>query len=70
MPLDPSTVVRLQHELDKLRQEHRQLDEKIAELIIKVSADDLRVHRLKKQKLDIKDKINKVEALFLPNIIA
>lgn len=70
MALDPNTIVNLQHQLDKLRQEHRKLDEEISVLSYNATADDIRVHRLKKQKLSIKDQINKVEAQFLPDIIA
>jgi hypothetical protein len=70
MALDPSTIVALQHKLDKLKLEHRQLDEKIAEISQQPIPDDIQIHRLKKQKLLIKDQIKKIEALLLPDIIA
>lgn len=70
MTLDPSIVVELQHNLDKLKQDHARLEEKIQTLSISPNRDDLQIHRLKREKLSIKDQIVKIDALLTPNIIA
>lgn len=70
MALDPDTIIKLQHELDRLRKQHKDLDKEIDRLSHGPNADDLKVHRLKKEKLHIKDLMMKVEASLLPDIIA
>ncbi|WP_032113030.1 YdcH family protein [Candidatus Paracaedibacter symbiosus] len=70
MALDPEAVIKLQHELDRLRKHHKDLDKEIDSLSQGSLTDDLRVHRLKREKLYIKDLMLKIEALFVPNIIA
>lgn len=70
MKLDPQTVVSLQHKLDKLRQEHRKLEEEIRSLLIEPQTDDLKIFRLKKQKLSLKDQMAKIDAMLTPDIIA
>jgi hypothetical protein len=70
MPLEPSMVVELQHKLDKLKKEDRQLNEEIAQLSSQSPFNDVQVHRLKKRKVLIKDQIQKIDALLVPDIIA
>lgn len=70
MALDPSTIIELQHNLDKLKQEHIKFEEKIKSLENSPNRDDLTIHRLKREKLSIKDQIAKIDALLTPNIIA
>jgi hypothetical protein len=70
MTLEPTMVVKLQHKLDKLRAEHRDLNREIEELSESVGIEDLRIHRLKKHKLHLKDLIAQIEALMVPDIIA
>ena len=53
-----------------LKEEHRDLDSAIAALQEGGAFDLLRVQRLKKRKLALKDEITKLEALLLPDIIA
>ena len=60
----------LQVELAELRREHRDLDDAIAALHDTHRADPLRLRRLKKQKLALKDKISRIEDKLTPDIIA
>ncbi len=53
-----------------LRQEHRDLDAAIEALRASVNADQLRLARLKKRKLRLKDEITLLEDLAIPDIIA
>ena len=55
--------------LAKLRQEHEDYDAAI-NAMIKVGCDALRVQRMKKKKLSIKDKMTQIEDQILPDIIA
>lgn len=54
-------------ELDELKAEHRTIDVAISEL---AGADMLRVQRLKKRKLHLRDKIALLESMLYPDIIA
>lgn len=60
----------LKVELEVFRREHRDLDEAIAALEETGRADQLRLRRLKKQKLALKDKIARIEDQLTPDIIA
>jgi hypothetical protein len=55
--------------LAKLRQEHEDYDAAI-NAMIEVGCDALRVQRMKKKKLVIKDKMTQLEDQILPDIIA
>ena len=66
--MDTTEVLRV--ELEVLKREHRDLDEAIAALEEKGSADMLTIRRLKKQKLGLKDKIVALEDRIFPDIIA
>ena len=57
-------------QLQRLRQQHRELDAAIGELIDVRPYDHLHVQRLKKQKLALRDKISALEDQVLPDIIA
>jgi hypothetical protein len=59
----------LRAELAHLRQEHLDLDAAIAAMGI-ARSDPLRIQRLKKQKLALKDRITRIEDQLLPDIIA
>ncbi|MCC2110695.1 MAG: DUF465 domain-containing protein [Hyphomicrobiales bacterium] len=61
---------RIRAELMRLRQEHSDLDAAISALIETGRADHLRLQRLKKQKLSLKDRISLLEDKLLPDIIA
>lgn len=56
--------------LEELRTEHRDLDDVIARVTEEVPFDQLRVQRLKKRKLMLKDQIMRIEDEILPDIIA
>ena len=57
-------------QLEYLKTRHRRVDEKIQILIRELDSDQLQVRRLKKQKLQLKDEISRIEAGLLPDIIA
>lgn len=57
-------------ELDRLRQEHRDLDAAIDALERMAVADRLQIQRLKKRKLVLRDRISYLEDLLTPDIIA
>lgn len=56
--------------LKELRIQHRDLDVTIAELAKNPHADQLRVSRLKKQKLLLKDMIARLESQLIPDLNA
>ncbi|MGA1803791.1 YdcH family protein [Rhizobium sp. HT1-10] len=53
----------------RLRQEHEDFDAAI-NAMIEVGCDQLRVQRMKKKKLVIKDKLTKLEDQIIPDITA
>ncbi|MGC6485176.1 MAG: YdcH family protein [Candidatus Puniceispirillales bacterium] len=61
---------RLRKRLEQLTIEHRDLDEVIDEISRSPSADLVRLQRLKKRKLSIKDEIRSLHQRLLPDIIA
>jgi len=61
---------RLKQRLEELKSEHRDLDDVIARLAEAAPFDQLRMQRLKKRKLVLKDEIARVESRILPDIIA
>jgi len=66
--MDETEVLRVK--LAVLRQEHRDLDDAIAALHERGSADMLTLQRLKRQKLALKDQIASIEDRLTPDIIA
>jgi len=60
----------LQVLLERLQQEHRDLDAAITALQGSPGADLLQVQRLKKRKLSLKDRIGYIEDQLTPDIIA
>lgn len=57
-------------ELLELRRQHRTLDEEIAGLAASPLGDQLKIKRLKKRKLHLKDEIARIEDKLYPDIIA
>jgi hypothetical protein len=57
-------------ELERLRQEHRDLDVAIDALVRMPVADRLQIQRLKKRKLILRDRIAFLDDLLTPDIIA
>ena len=60
----------LRVELEVFRREHRDLDEAIRALQTTGTSDQLTIQRLKKKKLQLKDKIAVIEDRLTPDIIA
>ncbi len=56
--------------LNELKRQHRTLDDEIRGLAESAVADQLRLRRLKKEKLRLKDEIARVEDRLYPDIIA
>ena len=56
--------------LVSLRIEHRDLDDVIGKLADDHESDDVRMRRMKKRKLALKDEIAVLESNMLPNLIA
>ena len=57
-------------DLDTLKAEHRELDERIRELTAEPTGDQLEIARLKRRKLMLKDRIQQVLDASTPDIIA
>ncbi len=53
-----------------LQTEHRDLDDAINRMVTSPPYDQLRLQRLKKKKLTLKDQIAKIENQLVPDIIA
>jgi hypothetical protein len=68
MEMNSEDVLRIR--LEMLRREHRDLDDAIHALEISGRGDQLTLRRLKKQKLALKDMIQRVEDRLIPDIIA
>jgi hypothetical protein len=60
----------LEAELERLRQEHRDLDAAIEALSSVGPGDQLQIQRLKKRKLALRDRLSFVEDQLTPDIIA
>jgi len=68
--MDFQTEEQIQHRMEELRSEHRDLDDVIARLLEEAPFDQLQVQRLKKRKLLLKDEMARLEAMLIPDIIA
>lgn len=64
---DPGEIA---HLVAELREEHRDLDEAIMRLSEDPSVDQLRVRRMKKRKLKLKDWIAYLESRLIPDLDA
>ena len=63
-------IKNLEIQLLELRSEHRDLDEIIHEMIESMHPDQLKIQRLKKRKLRVKDSITRLESLLIPDLDA
>ncbi len=68
--MDTLQEVAIRSKLQILLQQHRDLDAAILSLEQTGTSDALQLRRLKKMKLDLKDKILHLENLLIPDIIA
>jgi len=64
------TEAELRKRLEQLRIEHRDLDAAINALSAMDAPDQLQVARLKKRKLQLRDRISVIEDELIPDIIA
>ena len=63
-------VKTLELQLLELRSEHRDLDDIIQEMVNSHHPDQLKIQRLKRRKLKLKDSIARVESMLIPDIDA
>jgi hypothetical protein len=68
--MTPEDEGELRAQLARMNQEHRDLDAAIAALQASPGADLLQVQRLKKRKLQLRDRITFIEDQLTPDIIA
>jgi hypothetical protein len=68
--LDETETEDIGRKLAELRQEHRDLDDAIGALGEQGAYDQLRLQRLKKRKLWLRDTISRLESRLHPDIIA
>lgn len=68
--LSPEEQAAIQRELERLREEHRDLDAAIDALMLTGPADQLQIQRLKKRKLLLRDRLSRLEDDSTPDIIA
>lgn len=68
--MDEQDEMQLRQQLSELRNQHRELDDKLAQIELAAAHDQLTLTRLKKQKLLLKDQITRLEDRLFPDIIA
>jgi hypothetical protein len=68
--LNDSELAELQRQIERFREEHRDLDAAIEALNNAGAADRLQMQRIKKRKLALRDRIAQLEDLSTPDIIA
>ena len=68
--LTPEERAALVAQIERLREEHRDLDAAIEALRDAGQADQLQLQRLKKRKLLLRDKLTRLEDQLTPDIIA
>jgi hypothetical protein len=60
----------IREQIERLREEHRDLDAAIEALMRSGAADRLQLQRLKKRKLALRDRMKRLENELTPDIIA
>jgi hypothetical protein len=60
----------LRRQVERLREEHRDLDAALEALIHASASDRLQMQRFKKRKLLLRDRVQQLEDLLTPDIIA
>jgi hypothetical protein len=68
--MGPEEEKQLRAELERLKQEHRDLDAAIEALVGAPGYDRLQIQRLKKRKLVLRDQMQRIEDQLFPDIIA
>jgi hypothetical protein len=70
LPLTEGEIAEIRSQLRDLQIEHRDLDKVINHLGMSPPTDELLVRRLKKRKLSLKDRIQQLERLLVPDVPA
>ncbi len=70
LPLTEEEKAQIRERLQVLEVEHHDLDDVIVRLAADPSQDRLQLQRLKKRKLILKDQIQRLRTLLIPDIIA
>lgn len=70
MHIDELTKDQRKNKLAALKQDHRDLDIQISELIEQNDYDQFNVSRLKRKKLHLKDAITRLESSLIPDLHA
>ena len=60
----------IKKQINELLDQHSELDDAIERINEKIPFDQIKLQRLKKRKLVLKDEINKLKSKILPDIIA
>jgi len=60
----------IRQRLEEVKLEHRDLDDAIARVLENPPYDQIKIQRLKKRKLALKDEISRLQDMLLPDIIA
>jgi hypothetical protein len=68
--MDTLEEVAIRAKLRTLQEQHRDLDVAIVSLEASGTGDQFQLRRLKKMKLDLKDRITRFENMLIPDIIA
>ena len=68
--MEEADEISMRHRLAELRIEHRDLDQAISSMASDPAADQLRLRRLKKRKLLLKDTIAWLEDKLIPDLDA
>ena len=68
--MQPADPVEIARQLETLRLEHRDLDDAIARLSADPACDQLRLSRMKKRKLLLKDAIARLQSRMIPDLDA
>ncbi len=70
MNLTDADIEKARTDLFELRVEHRDLDQAISHMLNDPYTDQLRLCRMKKRKLKLKDSIARLESMVIPDIDA
>ncbi|MGH8162342.1 MAG: YdcH family protein [Gammaproteobacteria bacterium] len=69
-PLEPEKHRALRRRLDLLCAEHHELDEEIAALAGAPHTDQLKLRRMKKHKLELREEIERIKSALIPDLNA
>ena len=70
MNLNDEEILQARYDLIELRLEHRDLDHAIEQMMQNPYVDQLRLRRMKKRKLKLKDSIRRLESMIIPDMDA